>query len=47
MPLARMVGNQRTVDVVKTEEKGGADVNPAAHLLKDGWLNAYDCAVVV
>jgi uncharacterized LabA/DUF88 family protein len=32
--------------VIKTEEKG-SDVNLAVHLLNDGWLDAYDCAVVV
>ena len=46
MPLARPVGNQRTAEVIKTEEKG-SDVNLAVHLLNDCWLNAYDCAVVV
>ena len=45
-PLARPVGGRRTVDVIKTEEKG-SDVNLAVHLLNDGWLGAYDCAVVV
>ena len=30
----------------KTEEKGSA-VNLAVHLLNDGWLDAYDCAVVI
>jgi uncharacterized LabA/DUF88 family protein len=34
------------VKVIKTEEKG-SDVNLATHLLKDGYTNAYDCAVVV
>ena len=46
MPLARRVGNQRTAEVIKIEEKG-SDVNLAVHLLNDCWLNAYDCAVVV
>ena len=45
-PLAQPVGNQRTVEVIKTEEKG-SDVNLAVHLLNDGWLDAYDCGVVV
>ena len=45
-PLAQAVGNQRTVEIVRTEEKG-SDVNLAVHLLDDGWLDAYDCAVVV
>lgn len=34
------------VDIIKTEEKG-SDVNLAVRLLNDGWLDAYDCAVVV
>ena len=46
MPLVRPVGNQRTEQVIKTEEKG-SDGNLAVHLLNDGWLDAYDCAVVV
>ena len=33
-------------EVVGTEERD-SDVNPAVHLLDDGWLDAYDCAVVV
>ncbi|MDE0058934.1 MAG: NYN domain-containing protein [Defluviicoccus sp.] len=45
-PLAQPVGNLRTARVIRTEEKG-SDVNLAVHLLNDGWLNAYDCAVVV
>ena len=45
-PLARPTGGQRTVRVVKTEEKG-SDVNLAVHLLNDAWLDAYDCAIVV
>ena len=45
-PLAQPAGNQRTVEVVRTEEKG-SDVNLAVHLLNDGWLDAYDCGVVV
>lgn len=45
-PLARPFANQRTVEVIRTEEKG-SDVNLAVHLLNDGWLDAYDCAVVV
>ena len=46
MPLVRPVGNRRTEQVIRTEEKG-SDVNLAVHLLNDSWLNAYDCAVVV
>ena len=45
-PLARPVENRRTAEVIRTEEKG-SDVNLAVHLLNDGWLDAYDCAVVV
>ena len=32
--------------MIRTEEKG-SDVNLAVHLLNDGWLDAYDCAIVV
>ena len=46
MPLARPAGNRRSAEVVRTEEKG-SDVNLAVHLLNDGWLDVYDCAVVV
>ncbi len=45
-PLAQPGGNRRTVEVIRTEEKG-SDVNLAVHLLNDGWLDAYDCGVVV
>ena len=45
-PLAQPVGDRRTVEIIRTEEKG-SDVNLAVHLLNDGWLDAYDCAVVV
>ena len=45
-PLVQPVGNQRTAEIVRTEEKG-SDINLAVHLLNDGWLDAYDCAVVV
>ena len=45
-PLAQPTQKQRTVEVIKTEEKG-SDVNLAVHLLNDGWLDAYDCGVVV
>ncbi|MXY42248.1 MAG: NYN domain-containing protein [Rhodospirillaceae bacterium] len=45
-PLAQPVSNVRTARVIRTEEKG-SDVNLAVHLLNDGWLDAYDCAVVV
>ena len=46
MPLAQPQRGPRTVEVVKTEEKG-SDVNLAVHLVNDAWLDAYDCAVVV
>ena len=45
-PLAEPAGDQRTAEVIRTEEKG-SDVNLAVHLINDGWLDAYDCAVVV
>ena len=46
MPLARPEGNRRTVEVVRTEEKG-SDVNLSVHLLNDGWPDLCDSAVVV
>ena len=46
MPLVRPQRGRRTVEVVKTEEKG-SDVNLAVHLVNDAWLDAYDCAAVV
>ena len=46
MPLAEPFQDQRTAEVIKTEEKG-SDVNLAVHLLNDAWLNVYDCAVLV
>ena len=45
-PLSKPAGGRRTVEIIKTEEKG-SDLNLAVHLLNDGWLDAYDCAVVV
>ena len=45
-PLAQPVENRRVAEVIRTEEKG-SDVNLAVHLLNDGWLDVYDCAVVV
>ena len=45
-PLAKPIGNVRTAEVIRTEEKG-SDVNLPVHLLNDGWLVAYECAVVV
>ena len=46
LPLAAPTARQRTVEVIRTEEKA-SDVNLAVHLLNDSWLNAYDCAIVV
>ena len=46
VPLAQPIRGQRTAMVIRTEEKG-SDVNLAVHLLNDGWLDAYDCAVIV
>ena len=37
-PLVQPVGNQRTAEIVRTEEKG-SDINLAVHLLNDGWLD--------
>ncbi len=45
-PLVHPIGSRRTVEVIRTEEKG-SDVNLAVHLLNDGWLNDYDCAAIV
>ena len=44
-PLAQPLEGRRTVEVIKTEEKG-SDVNLAVHLLNDGWLDAYDCSAL-
>jgi uncharacterized LabA/DUF88 family protein len=44
MPSA--VNPAMLVQVIKTEEKG-SDVNLAAHLLRDGFTNDFDVAVVV
>ncbi|MDP6042576.1 MAG: NYN domain-containing protein [Candidatus Latescibacteria bacterium] len=47
MPLANSsTSPPPMVRVIKTEEKG-SDVNLAAYLLKDGYENDYECAVVV
>ena len=47
MPLAMPLNNgPRTVEVVKTEEKG-SDVNLATHLLVDGFRDEYELAVLV
>ena len=47
MPLANPgIGQPRTVEVVKTEEKG-SDVNLAIHLLHDAYQSRYESAVIV
>lgn len=47
MPLANPgPGQPKTVEVIKTEEKG-SDVNLAVHLLHDAYQNRYDSAVIV
>jgi hypothetical protein len=47
MPLANPgVGQPKTVEVIKTEEKG-SDVNLAIHLLHDAYQSRYECAVIV
>ncbi|WP_300544436.1 NYN domain-containing protein [Maricaulis sp.] len=47
MPLANPpAGGPRTVEVIRTEEKG-SDVNLAAHLVDDAWRDLYDAAVIV
>ncbi len=45
MPLAKPTRWEKTVEVIKTEEKG-SDVNLALHMLNDAWHDRYDCAVV-
>ena len=47
MPLAvPPARGPRTVEVIKTEEKG-SDVNLAVHLLNDGWHRRYELALVL
>jgi uncharacterized LabA/DUF88 family protein len=47
MPLANPgFGQPKTVEVIKTEEKG-SDVNLAIHLLHDAYQNRYESAVIV
>ncbi len=47
MPLANPgLGHPKTVEVIKTEEKG-SDVNLAIHLLHDAYQNRYESAVIV
>ena len=43
-PLAHPVGEQRTADVIRTEEKG-SDVNLAVQPPNDRWLDSCDYAV--
>ena len=44
--LVQPAANQSMIEVIGTEEKG-SDVNLAVRLLNDGWLDTYDCGVVV
>lgn len=47
MPLADCPpGKQRYVNVIKSEEKG-SDVNIATHMLRDGFLNVFEAAIIV
>ncbi len=47
MPLAEPPNHgPRTVEVIKTEEKG-SDVNLATYLLRDGFKGEYDVAVII
>lgn len=46
MPLKDQSLSPRTVEVIKTEEKG-SDVNLATYLMVDAFTNAFDLAVVV
>ena len=46
MALSDPYAKPRTVEVIKTEEKG-SDVNLGTHLLMDAFDNVYDLAVVV
>lgn len=47
MPLAYPVpGKPRTVDVIKTEEKG-SDVNIASHMIDDGYKGLYQAVILV
>ena len=47
MPYAHYSGvGARTVEVIKTEEKG-SDVNLAVQMLNDAWLDNFDCAIVI
>lgn len=46
MPLADLTARPRTVEVIKTEEKG-SDVNLGVHLVTDAFDDKFDLAVVV
>ena len=46
MPLTDPAARPRTVEVIKTEEKG-SDVNLGVHLIVDAMDDAFDLAVVV
>jgi len=47
MPSANPgAGHPKTVEVIKTEEKG-SDVNLAVHLLNDAYQRRYECAAVI
>ena len=47
LPLTNPSSSQnRYAEVIKTEEKG-SDVNLATHLLRDGFMNLYDIAIVI
>ncbi len=47
MPSANPgAGHPKTVEVIKTEEKG-SDVNLAVHLLHDAYQRRYECSVVI
>jgi len=45
-PLAKPEGINKSVQIIKTEEKD-SDVNIAVQLVNDAWLNNFDCAVIV
>jgi len=45
MPVVNPGRRQRTIEVIKTEEKG-SDVNLAVHVVNDAWHDRYDCAVI-
>lgn len=45
-PLANPTPSRRSDTFINTEEKG-SDVNLAVHLIREAWLNLYDCAIVV